>query len=429
MGIQEELDLTSEDYGLAMMILFIGYASGQIPSNLCLTKVRPSIYISSAMFLWGAVCLSTGFVQTSAQLYSVRFLLGLLEAPFTPGILFLASCFFTRTELTLRFALIFTAPMTAYAFSGLIASGIGWSIDGAHGISGWRWLYIVGGICTISIAALAFFILPNYPAETSWLTNEEREVAELRMKVDAGEKDLNVAWVAGFELAVKNWKVYIFALMIFLLEIGASLHNFTPSVVKTLGFSPIKTLWMTTPPCLFTVVFNLVIAYYADRSRNASFFVIGTAALSLVGFLLFVVLPPTDTRGIWARYFSTYLMLAGCHTAMPVIHAWGQKTMQRPRELRACTIAIINTCGVVGQIVTAEMYPLKWSPRYVPPMVLNISTALLAILLSIFMRVKLQSKNRRLERQEILTQDRIDAGEEVTADEFEALQRKHRYLT
>jgi MFS family permease len=350
--------MNSNEYGLAMMLLFIAYVFAQVPSNLYLAKGRPSIYLPTAMVLWGCVCTSTAFVRTPGALYAVRFLLGLLEAPFCVGCLFLISSWYTRTELGLRSAILLSAPMMANAFTGVIAFGIHDSIDGAYGLEGWRWLFIVGGSITIVMACIAFFTLPDYPHNTRWLYEEERALAQLRLVADRGASEYDVSRFVGLKMALNSWQVWTFAGMYFLLAIGTSLHNFFPSVVQTLGFSRNTTLWMTAPPYLLAVVIAISTALSADRLRNASFHIIGTATFAIVGFLLFLLEQSTDRGDIWARYASTFLMIAGAHAANPIVLGWAQKTVRQPREMRATAIAIVNTSGTIAQVSHDCLSPL-----------------------------------------------------------------------
>ncbi|EXJ60610.1 hypothetical protein A1O7_04763 [Cladophialophora yegresii CBS 114405] len=371
MGLRSDLSMNSNEYGLAMMLLFIAYVLAQVPSNLYLAKGRPSVYLPTAMLLWGCVCTTTAFVKTPGALYAVRSLLGLLEAPFCVGCLFLISSWYTRTELGLRSAILLSAPMMANAFAGVIAFGIHDSIDGACGLEGWRWLFIVGGAVTIIIACIAFFTLPDYPHNTRWLYEEERALAQLRLIADRGASEYDVSRIVGLKMALNSWQVWMFAGMYFLLAIGTSLHNFFPSVVQTLDFSRTTTLWMTAPPYLFAVVVAISTALSADRHRNASFHIIGTTALAIVGYLLFLLEQSTDRGDVWARYASTFLMIAGAHAANPMVLGWTQKTVPQPREMRATAIAIVNTSGTIAQIATSELYPKRWAPRYIQSMSLN----------------------------------------------------------
>jgi len=123
----------------------------QIPSNMLITRIRPGIYMSSWMFIWAIVSACTALVQNFGGLVACRFFLGITEAPFYPGATYMLSIFYTRKEVATRIALLYCAQILATGFSGLIAAGV-FQLDGARGISGWRWLFIM----------LVYLLLPEH---------------------------------------------------------------------------------------------------------------------------------------------------------------------------------------------------------------------------------------------------------------------------
>jgi MFS family permease len=153
--LEEDLNLTSIQYQTCVSILFVGYILGQIPSNMLLTRVRPSIWMASAMALWAIVSALTAVAKDFTGLLLTRFFLGITEAPYYPyaslqhpsqslltsfsGALYMLSCFYTRKEIATRISILYTGNILATAFAGLIALGI-FEMDGMAGLSGWRWV-------------------------------------------------------------------------------------------------------------------------------------------------------------------------------------------------------------------------------------------------------------------------------------------------
>lgn len=162
----------------------------QVPSNLFLNKIgKPSLYLPTAMIIWGTISGLTATVQSFGGLIAVRFMLGFIEAAYFPGCLYLLTCWYTRKELGLRVAFLYSGALISGAFSGLIAAGITGNMNGTRGLLAWRWLFIIEGVATVVIAFCAYFILPNFPRTTTWLTKEERELAIWRLEEDIGEDD------------------------------------------------------------------------------------------------------------------------------------------------------------------------------------------------------------------------------------------------
>lgn len=214
-GLESDLSLTGTQYLTALSILFVGYILMQIPSNLFLNKVgKPAIFLPGVMVVWGIISGATAGVKSYGELVAVRFILGFVEAAYFPGCLFFLSSWYTRKELGFRTAIMFSGSLLSGAFSGLISAGITHGLDGARGMRAWRWLFIIEGAITVVVALGAFWVLPNFPTTTGWLTEKERELAVWRLEEDVGVEDFGVGegqerfwW--GFKLAFADPKTFI----------------------------------------------------------------------------------------------------------------------------------------------------------------------------------------------------------------------------
>jgi MFS family permease len=213
-GLEEDLGLVGNQYQTCVSILFVGYVLMQIPSNLYLNKVgKPSLYLPTAMVIWGIISALTAAVQNFAGMVSVRFFLGFIEAAYFPGCLYYLSCWYTRKELGFRTALLYSGSLISGAFSGLIAAGITGNLDGSMGLRAWRWLFIIEGVITVFIAAGAFFLLPDFPRTTRWLSDNEKELAVWRLDEDIGEDDWidskHQSFWGGMKMAALDIKMWI----------------------------------------------------------------------------------------------------------------------------------------------------------------------------------------------------------------------------
>lgn len=135
--------MTGTDFNLATSIFFVGYLLMQLPSNLLLTKVKPSFYLAASCCLWGVVSTCNAAADSFTHLIVIRFFLGFVEAPFFPGAVFLMSSWYTRAELTRRIAYLYAGNALANMFGGLLGAGILGGLEGDLGIAGWRWLFII----------------------------------------------------------------------------------------------------------------------------------------------------------------------------------------------------------------------------------------------------------------------------------------------
>ncbi|KLU93176.1 hypothetical protein MAPG_12113, partial [Magnaporthiopsis poae ATCC 64411] len=152
--LEEDLGLHGWDYNVSISVFFIGYLLMQIPSNMLITKVRPSRYLSGCMLAWASLSGVTAAVREGKGLATCRFFLGFVEAPFYPGALYLLSSFYTREELGVRIALMYMGQILSSGLAGLFAAGIFKTLHNTLGLSGWRWLFIIEASVTAAIALL-----------------------------------------------------------------------------------------------------------------------------------------------------------------------------------------------------------------------------------------------------------------------------------
>jgi len=185
--MNRELGISSQQFGLLVGFFFVSYSLFEIPSNLILHKVGARIWIARILIVWGIVAALTGFVHTVHQLYWMRFLLGLAEAGFYPGILLYLTDWFRRRDQAEAIALL----MTGIPISNIIGAPIsGFILDHVHwlGMSSWRWLLILEGLPATILGALTYSLLPNRPAEASFLGEEERVWISTQLESEADDK-------------------------------------------------------------------------------------------------------------------------------------------------------------------------------------------------------------------------------------------------
>ena len=166
--------------------------------------------------------------------------------------IYIISQFYTRTEIAQRIAILYTGNILATAFAGLIAAGI-FQLDGVNGLAGWRWLFIIQGAATGAVALCALPFLPDTPLTTRWLNAEERQLAHERLFRDRVDIEEKGSTFAGLKQAVKDPRVWLFCLAQNLHLSANGFKNFFPSVVKTLGMSPIMTLVMVSPTASLSI--------------------------------------------------------------------------------------------------------------------------------------------------------------------------------
>ena len=145
-GLSESLGMSDNDYSLLVYLFFIGYFLCEVPSNMLMNKMRPSVYLPSIVWVWGVVVIAMSQAANFEGFLAARFFLGCIEAGLFPGAIFLLTCWYTKKEVGKRFCIFYTSGCIAPALGGIMAGAIIDKLDGARGIPGWRWLFIVEGV-------------------------------------------------------------------------------------------------------------------------------------------------------------------------------------------------------------------------------------------------------------------------------------------
>ncbi|KAL3461055.1 major facilitator superfamily domain-containing protein [Aspergillus heterothallicus] len=391
-GLEEELNLSSTQYQTCVSILFVGYILGQIPSNMLLTRVRPSLFMSGAMCLWAVVSTLTGICHDFKGLVLTRFFLGVTEAPFYPGALYMLSIFYTKKEIATRISILFTGNICGTAFAGLIAIGV-FKMNGVAGLSGWRWLFILQGIITFVISVIGAFILPDEPRNTKWLTAAQQELAHNRMQRDTVEVRENTAAWTGLKEAAKDPKLWILTFMQHFHMAASNYKNFFPTIVETLGFSENVTLALTCPPYLVAGAISIAWAWNSGRVNERTWHITVAKVLAVTGFVV-----ACTTLNVGARYFSMCLFATGVYCCNSIILGWVASTCGQTKEKKASSIAIVNTIAAISMIYTAYLWPDSDAPRY--PIAMGTSAAFSGIsaILAWILKGLLVKENRKIRR-------------------------------
>ncbi|KAF2213533.1 hypothetical protein CERZMDRAFT_66995 [Cercospora zeae-maydis SCOH1-5] len=442
-GLEEDLGLSPTQYQLGLSILFVGYVLMQVPSNLLLNYCgRPAYYLAFFIIVWGLVSTLTSQVTSPAGIIACRFILGVVEAPFFPGVLFYLSKWYTKTELNLRMSIFYSGSLISGAFGNLIAAGILNGLDGTRGLSAWQWLYIIEGTITIAIGIVVAFVLPDFPDTWRLLSPEMKAIANRRMALDAAEADVDVgggmSQIQGLKAAFSDPKTYILALAYHGITGAAGFQNFYPTLTASLypnltGFTlRVRSLLLCAPPYVFTVFWSLGHGIASDKIGNRFWFYSYPVPIVIAGALVFMF---TDSFG--GRYFSLF-MLNAIFVMNGTIYAWIANAIPRPPAKRAAALAFMNSVGNMASIWTPFTYGANDGPHYITAMGINIALVGVAGICGIIMRFYLQYQNKQLERMEnsdaaLTTRDvrkleKTAEIEGITVAEARQLQKGYRYI-
>jgi len=348
LSMNKELAISSQQFGLLFGIFFFGYFLFEIPSNLFLHKIGARVWIARILISWGIVATLTGFVHTVHQLYSVRFLLGLAEAGYFPGMALYLTYWFPKREQARALALLIAANPVATILgapvSGLILDHVHWL-----GVSSWRWLLILEGTPAIVGGVLTYLLLPSRPQEAKFLTADQKKWIRAELRREELEKLEQHQYSALQALA--SGRVWHLAVAYFGMMIGNyALQSWAPQLVRSLFslYSNGIVGLLVAIPSLVGLATMILVSRSSDRRLERRYHVaipaiIGGLALALLGTtrspLCSVVLLSFLAAGVYSFY--------GPFWALPSEFLTGFSA--------AAGIALINSVGNLGGFAGPSM--------------------------------------------------------------------------
>ncbi|KAH7001226.1 major facilitator superfamily domain-containing protein [Ilyonectria destructans] len=393
--LEEHLGLVGTQYNTCISILFVGYLLMQIPSNMLISskRVRPSVYMSVCMMAWAVVSACTALAKNYTSLVVLRFFLGVAEAPFYPGALYLLSIFYTRKEIATRLSILYSGNIFATSFSGLIAAATFNTIDGAQGLRGWQWLFIIEGILTFAVGIVGIFTLADSPLTTRWLEPEERQLAHDRMVRDTVGLEESKGARAGFFQAVRDPRLWLFCFIQNMHLSACSFNNFFPTVVGSLGFNKTITLVLTCPPYLVSGFFGYLAGMSSGKYNERTWHITVCMGIALVGYVI-----SCATLNTPARYIACFLFASGAYAVNSMILGWVSATLGSTPEKKSVSLSVVNVVANASYIYTAYLYPKSDGPRYLIGMSSNAAFAVMCIAGTWAMRVWLLRDNKKLDQ-------------------------------
>lgn len=362
-GMEKSLRLTDTQYSIILLIFFVSYVVFEVPANMLLSRVRPSVFLACLCLVWGGIAASMGAVQSWQALAGVRFALGIIEAGFAPGVAFFLSSWYKQHELAKRFSVYYTATAVSGAFSGLLAGVITDNLDGARGLDGWRWLLIIEGVGSSFVSIFAYLFLPDWPSTTKFLNEEEKFIAVQRLAADgigntgtSGQPSHKEAAA----MAVRDWRTWVLAVMYMLATGSQTIQYFIPTLVGQMGYSGYMLQYMTIPVYAVALVCILFFSFLSDIYRDRANFISAASMLACISFIITVAV---DNEKV--KYAFLCFGVGGVYAACPLTLLWVSGIISHPAEKRAVAIALVNALGNSASIYGSFLWPSTTGPRYV----------------------------------------------------------------
>ncbi|EMD00019.1 hypothetical protein BAUCODRAFT_30459 [Baudoinia panamericana UAMH 10762] len=356
----KDLKLVGNDYNIALFIFFPSYIVFEIPANILIKRLAPSTWLAGIMVCWGLITIGQGFVTTKGGLFAMRFMLGFFEAGFFPGCTYLIAMYYKRYELQWRLNLFFSGSILAGSFSGLLAYGIA-HMNGIHGYSGWRWIFIIEGIMTVVIAIACKWLIVDWPEKAKFLNDEEKKMLVARLTADVADARMNRLDKPAIKRIFSDWKMYVGTLMYLgVVNTGYATSFFTPTILTELGYKAEAAQVRSIPIFIVAAVMCLIVAFCTDRLRHRYAFCITGICVATCGYVMLLC---QHRIPVGARYAAIFLIVSGGYMCQPVTIGWLQNTMGGHYK-RSVAAAFQVGFGNMGGIVASNIFITKQAPAY-----------------------------------------------------------------
>ncbi|MGV1988626.1 MFS transporter [Agrobacterium sp. 22-221-1] len=344
--MNQDLGFSSTVFGVGAGIFFLGYFLFEVPSNLILNKVGARIWIARVMITWGIISGCMAFVQGVTSFYTLRFLLGIAEAGFFPGIILYLSFWFPARRRAAVTAIFMAAAPLSTALGSPI-SGALLEMHGLLGLAGWQWMFLIEAAPAVILGVVVLFYLTDRPEKAKWLTAEERDWLVKTMNAEQASK----ASKSSHSILAGLADIRVLALSLVYFGTSAGLYTlgiWAPQIIKQFGLSSLQVGFINAIPAVFAVVAMVLWARHSDKTGERTWHVVGACLLAAAGLAF-----ATGATTIFAVLIALTLVNIGISCSKPPL--WSMPTLFLSGPAAAAGIATINSIGNLGGFVGPSM--------------------------------------------------------------------------
>lgn len=350
MQMQNDLGFSAAIYGLGAGIFFIGYSLFEVPSNMLMQRIGARKTLIRIMVLWGIVATGMMFVTTPMQFYVMRFLLGVFEAGFFPGVIY----FLTKWYPGSRRGAVLSMFMLGMPISGVLGGPIaGWaldSLDGINGWEGWQWLFFIEGLPAIFLGLMVYWILDDEPSQAKWLTDRERAIIIRNVKVDQASNPPE----HGHSLlkALKDSRVYILSLSYFtFISAIYAIGFWLPAMLKNAGVTDVFEIGLYSMiPFGISAIGMVLISRSSDKRLERRWHL---ALCAFVGATSLAIIP-IFSSDLTASLVVMTIATTAIYTLLPLF--WSITSAYFAGTVAAAgSIAFINSLGLTGGMASPSI--------------------------------------------------------------------------
>jgi ACS family tartrate transporter-like MFS transporter len=340
--MNKDLGLTATMFGFGAGIFFFGYAFFEVPSNIVLQRVGARLWIARIMLTWGIISALMATATGPISFLVLRFLLGVAEAGFFPGMIFYLTQWFPSAVRARAISILYIAVPVSNAVAAVL-SGIILGMDGVLGLKGWQWIFILEAMPAILLAFVVWKLMTDRPALATWLQPEEREW--LKAELEAERSRVESAGRLTLLQALTDWRVLVLSAIY--LTGGTASYGvvfFLPQIIKSLGLSNLMTGFVTAIPYVFGTIGLVLWGYSSDRHNERRWHLIISTGLAAIGLFC----AGWFSHSFWA-VAAVALAAFGIYASRPSF--WPMPSLFLTGGAAAVGMALINSIGNLGGYV------------------------------------------------------------------------------
>ncbi|BAP45917.1 MFS transporter [Pseudomonas sp. LJDD11] len=346
--METDLGIGAAAYGFGAGLFFIGYALFEVPSNMLLQKVGARVWLTRIMLTWGIIAACMAFIQNETHFYILRFLLGVAEAGFFPGVIYYFTRWLPGAERGKAIAIFLSGSAIASLISGPLA-GLLLQINGL-GMKGWQWMYFIEGMFSVVLCFFVWFWLDSKPHDAKWLSREEQDA--LVGAIDAEQKAREAATPIKPSLGqlLKDSQIVLFCLIYFLIQLTIYAATFwLPSIIKKMGsLTDFEVGMFNSLPWLLSIVGMYVFATLAGKWKRQQAWVAAALLIAAAGMFM------STTGGPIFAFVAICFAALGFKSASSLF--WPIPQAYLDARIAAAVIALINSVGNLGGFVAPTTF-------------------------------------------------------------------------
>jgi len=346
LSMNKDLALTATTFGLANSIFYIGYVACEIPSNLLMARYGARVWLARILISWGLASAATMLVVGPNSLYLIRFLVGVLEAGFVPGVLLYLTYWIPNSHRARANGYLMMAQPVAMALGAGVSGLILDNLDGTLGLQGWRWLFLLEGLPAVIFGLIAYVYLTDKPKDADWLSEPEKRTLTSLLAEDqrpSGSRTSASVWKQVFEP-----KIVLLALAYFCLvnTINAN-ATWIPTIVREVlkAYSLSQIGFVTAIPAICALILMPLWTRSSDRTQERVWHVIAALSMAAAGWLLVIFFPAPALRLV-----GLIFTVSGAFCAMATFWTLPQALLSE--AARPAGIGLISAVGLLGSAVS-----------------------------------------------------------------------------